>query len=100
MLWLTAPKNVQVDLNTFPETELFISIFSKRLWYVNQFGNKDMFASSYFHSVRVLNGNLGIISFDLRNETKLDFVKVRVRRRDLIQSNQNEINLHYSPHMK
>lgn len=45
MLWLTAPKNVQVDLNKFPETELFISVFSKRLWYVNQFGNKDMFAS-------------------------------------------------------
>ena len=24
MLWLTSPKNVKVDLNKFPETELFI----------------------------------------------------------------------------
>lgn len=45
MLWLTSPKNVKVDLNKFPETELFIPAFSEKLWYVNQFGNKDIFVS-------------------------------------------------------
>lgn len=29
MLWLTSPKNVKVDLNKFPETELFIPASSK-----------------------------------------------------------------------
>lgn len=31
MLWLTSPRNVKVDLNKFPETELFILAFSKKL---------------------------------------------------------------------
>lgn len=31
MLWLTSPRNVKVDLSKFPETELFIPTFSKKL---------------------------------------------------------------------
>ena len=30
MLWLTSPRNVKVDLNKFPETELFMPAFSKK----------------------------------------------------------------------